>query len=156
MKFIQPCFIRKNTPELIKSLEVFGYKYLRTTSGEYISRDNIRHGGRELFYNCIACDSHRFYYAKPKSLEVRINKYNFNCIDCGTNEDLFLAIAALSDDTDRYQWFITNQNEWYKSIYDNEYRHEHNRTINGVEIGIRTVRKATIEELIEHFKEQEQ
>ena len=27
------------------------------------------------------------------------------CIDCGENIDLFLAIAALRDDTDKYQWF---------------------------------------------------
>ena len=29
-------------------------------------------------------------------------------IDCGTNEDLFLAIAALRDDTDKNQWFASN------------------------------------------------
>ena len=27
------------------------------------------------------------------------------CIDCGENIDLFLAIASLRDDTDKYQWF---------------------------------------------------
>lgn len=28
-----------------------------------------------------------------------------HCIDCGENIDLFLAIASLRDDTDKYQWF---------------------------------------------------
>jgi hypothetical protein len=27
------------------------------------------------------------------------------CIDCGENINLFLAIASLRDDTDKYQWF---------------------------------------------------
>lgn len=27
-------------------------------------------------------------------------------IDCGTNENLFLALAALQDDTDNEQWFV--------------------------------------------------
>ena len=39
----------------------------------------------------------------------------WNCagrIDCGTNEELFLAIAALRDDTDKLQWFISPEGAW--------------------------------------------
>lgn len=28
------------------------------------------------------------------------------CINCGDNEELFIALAALRDDTDDYQWFV--------------------------------------------------
>ena len=30
-------------------------------------------------------------------------------VDYGTNEELFLAIAALRDDTDKYQWFTDGE-----------------------------------------------
>ena len=39
------------------------------------------------------------------SAEIEIRKSYRNIIDCGTNEELFLAIAALRDDTDN-QVFI--------------------------------------------------
>lgn len=32
-----------------------------------------------------------------------------HCIDCGENIDLFLAIASLRDDTDKYQWFTDDR-----------------------------------------------
>ena len=34
-------------------------------------------------------------------------------IDCGDNEDLFLAISAISDHTDYMQWFILDASETY-------------------------------------------
>ncbi len=74
--------------------------------------------------------------------------------DCGTNVELFKALAAMNDSNDREQWFITDQDEWFVSGYDDQYRHLCNRTIDGVKIGPRTVRKATTEEIVEHFKNQ--
>ena len=72
-------------------------------------------------------------------------------VDCGTNEELFLAIAALRDDTDKNQWF-TDGDLWFKcgdgvcnetiEYYFNKYG--------------RKIHKATVEELIEHFKEKEE
>ena len=40
-------------------------------------------------------------------------------INCDDNEDLFLAIAALRDDSDKYQWFVLNEDagipeDWMK------------------------------------------
>lgn len=42
-------------------------------------------------------------------------------VDCGTNEDLFLAIAALRDDSDIHQWFILDKNTIIENskIYQN-------------------------------------
>lgn len=73
-------------------------------------------------------------------------------IDCGDNEDLFCAIAALRDDSDRNQWFVTeeeihwpNQNAWMP-VGSFIFSCLHNYTNDDGE-----VHKATIEELIEHF-----
>lgn len=74
-----------------------------------------------------------------------------NGIDCGTNEELFLALAALRDDIDKNQWF-TDGDLWFKcgdemcdetiEYYLNEYDREFH--------------KATVDELIEHFKTKEE
>lgn len=141
MVFTTAAFIRRNTPELRKKLEELGYKnygnpfqitddskLITTIDGEYVP------------YNVPLDDSF---------------------IDCRTNEELFLAIAALKDDTDENQWFICDVNHWDRSgngeatVYaeigewifcksndddcarDNHYH------------------KATVEELIEHFKGKE-
>lgn len=66
-------------------------------------------------------------------------------IDCGTNEELFLAIAALRDDTDKYQWFIPPAGAW---VYNKGYE-------SILEVSLKW-RKATVNELIEHFKEKEE
>ena len=67
------------------------------------------------------------------------------CIDCGENIDLFLAIAALRDDSDYIQWF-TNGDEW---IRDKQNDIEVIKYGPGNPINFH---KATINELIEHFK----
>lgn len=149
MGFIQPCFIRKNTPELRKKLEELGYKPFGSVKYEWdtgwgLSTDN-RLGEFESFdnnglENIIKCGAPDYE----------------DSIDCGTNEELFLALAALRDDSDINQWFIYNTInntvgkfetiEWVlckdNNIYDylnwnNCYKYCH---------------KATVEELIEHFK----
>lgn len=62
-------------------------------------------------------------------------------IDCGTNEDLFLALAALREDTDKGQWFCDNNDLWEQTYSDLPSRY---MQMNG--------HKATVEEIIEHFK----
>lgn len=70
----------------------------------------------------------------------------WNCagrIDCNYNEELFLAIAAIRNDTDIYQWFISPQgffafNDSHKDIS---------------KLPPLKWRKATVEELIEYFEE---
>lgn len=98
MGFTTPCFIRKNTPEIRKKLEELGYKPFGSVKYEWdmglgLSTDN-RLGEFESFdnnglENIIKCESPDYE----------------DSIDCGDNEELFLAIAALRDDTDYMQWF---------------------------------------------------
>ena len=74
-------------------------------------------------------------------------------IDCGDNEDLFLAISAISDHTDYMQWFILDADESYPQkngtmvfCTKENFRNEQLTTFYG------TWRKATPDELIKHFK----
>lgn len=79
MGFTTPCFIRKNTEELRKKLEELGYKMLSP-----------------IEYDNLECSNGWVNDIKSPN--------DCNGIDCGTNEELFLAIAALRDDTDKSQW----------------------------------------------------
>lgn len=145
MAFIQPCFIRKNTPELRKELEELGYT---PNSYECFWNDNNRY--LITFISPTGFDGFGLCITDCCILD------NKSYIDCGTNEDLFLALAALRDDTDVNQWFIYNSMnciieklrtiDWFicdeNSIedfacYDSLYLNCH---------------KATVEEIIEHFK----
>jgi hypothetical protein len=132
MTFIQPCFIRKNTAELRRRLEEFGYKY-STVGG--IKSNNI-----VVSLGCI------FDIYPVDTIKRGFN----NCIDCGTNEELFLALVALRDDTDKNQYWICDKVSFslgktynpddylyyqYDEFFDKQNWH-----------------KATVEEIIEHFK----
>lgn len=122
MRFIQPCFIRKNTPELKKKLEELGYKMNLI----YSPNEHNLYIGSGVYSSANFIDN---YY-----------------LDCGTNEELFLALAALRDDTDKNQW-LTDGKIWGKfgedlSLYPIP-------IINYLQS---KGHKATVEEIIEHFK----
>lgn len=126
--FIQPCFIRKNTPELRRKLEKLGYDLLFSARYGY---------GEGL---CV-----RYNFATSVQCE-------FDGIDCGTNEDLFLAVAALREDSDEYQWFTDGKN-WLKCQYESiEDERQEARECHYYGATVYNCHKATVEELIEHFK----
>ena len=122
--FTQKCFIRKNTKEVTDEISNIGYELLFTAmqnEGKYLVCANKFCFGQE--------DKLPSYY-----------------IDCGDNEELFLAIAALRDDSNEHQWFVWDDGEnkgdkW--KLYDNNPNWSW---------WIFEVHKATVEELIEHFK----
>ena len=139
MGFTTPCFIRKNTPELRKKLEELGYRLF----GEELNEDLCIFTSPECgLYNI------EFFSNIPHPEET-------DSIDCGANEELFLSIASLRDDTDKYQWFIMDveiyvyipKGTWFQSTDRNAGRHV------GTQIESLYCHKATVEELIEHFKE---
>ena len=124
--FTEKCFIRKNTKELQDKLSDIGY--------------NILSSARLQFINNILCGNGFC----ASILTNKSNKSDF--VDCGKNEELFLAIAALRDDSNEHQWFIWDDDEdegdkW--KLYDGN---------SNWSWWIFEVHKATIEELIEHFK----
>lgn len=78
-------------------------------------------------------------------------------VDCGTNEELFLAIAALRDDTDNNQLFTNGKGDW------GIYRDGSDGCLSGMDFygmpndfKIDNYHKATVDELIEHFKTKEE
>lgn len=137
MGFTTPCFIRKNTLELRKKLKELGYKkygnpFQITDDSKLITTLD----GEYVPYNVPLDDSF---------------------IDCGTNEELFLAIAALRDDTDDSQWFVyPPENSWFICVDDDiNYARENIRE--SVQAAwFHCSHKATVEELIKHFKEKEE
>ena len=93
MRFTTHCFIRKNTPEIREKLEELGYK-------DY---GKLRLYGDPII---IYCDANIFF-TSPFVLEGEQYRGKYDkFIDCGDNEELFLAVAALRDDTDYMQWFM--------------------------------------------------
>ena len=131
--FTQSCFIRKNTSELRNKLEKFGYATSTICKDGNIATSSI------LGKYSIISDW------QLNSTNPHITWNNGHRIDCGTNEELFLAIAALRDDGNYMQWF-TDGEKWRQNKQNDieVIRHGEYNPIN--------FHKATVEELIEHFK----
>lgn len=139
MGFTTRCLIKKSTPELIDKLRGLGYIIMKSTDGSnYLMTTFGCVVGMEIICPFQVCT-----HTSP--------------IDCGTNESLFLAIAALRDDTNENQWFICDVNHWDRS--------DNGEATVYAEIGEwifcksndddcardNHYHKATVEELIEHF-----
>lgn len=147
MAFIQPCFIRKNTPELRKKLEELGY--------EPCHRMTIY---PNAYKNIAVCNffGSRYYgvsddeASRPGDITDAIK--NRGMIDCGTNEDLFFALAALRDDSDINQYFICDKVSFTigKTYYPDDYLYYQYDEF----FDKQNWHKATVEELIEHFKKE--
>lgn len=146
MRFTTPCFIRNNTEALRKKLEELGYF---NDSPEWTNNCSIIWAYQ---YPMKGFDTP--VYVIADSFDIPFDKHSALCgkfVDCGTNEELFLAIAALRDDTDKYQWF-TDGDLWFKcgdevcneniEYYLNKYG--------------RKIHKASVNELIKHFKIKEE
>ena len=163
--FIQSCFIRKNTPELRKKLEELGYTNIPNGRGEwYIPIEELKYLVTYPISGCYqGCNG--YWYEDD--------------FDCGTNEELFLALSALRDDSDYMQWFVcpktstrrmagcfgqvVGMDGHYQEIVGYEwYRHENKdnalteRLNSMIQMEYEDVEflphKATVEEIIEHFK----
>lgn len=146
MGFTTPCFIRKqDTTELRNKLNKLGYFPHPTANPLYNNRNGELHTGRGFYAN----------------LPIGYIEEIKNAIDCGTNEELFLAIAALRDDKDEHQLFISDS--LLHIAFDDEIGNDHyftypsgiifkwdyhwdNCTIKG------EFHKMSVEELINHFK----
>jgi hypothetical protein len=150
--FIQSCFVRKNTKELREKIKNLGYK--------------LNHG--KAWGKYLACfrtpDTNEDVFVASPNWDLE-NMPNFkNAIDCGTNEELFLAIAALCDDSDYMQWFVTDAEQvWVnQEIYAKKgnfflclVKSRYPECWKGYEefcSFIVPAHKATVRELIEHFK----
>lgn len=81
LMFTQPCFIRNARKELAFNVAALGYVTMYM-----VFRNNIEG-------NHLVLEGDTWHFTDSDN--------HPHCIDCGTNEDLFLAIASLRDDTDK-------------------------------------------------------
>lgn len=147
MGFTTQCFIRKNTPELRRGLKELGYF---NNSPQWTNNCSIIWAYQ---YPMKGFDTPNYVIAD--SFDIPFDKHSALCgkfIDCGTNEELFLAIAALKDDTDNNQWF-TDGDKW---ILCPEIKFSTYWVYNDVDVNLDVIHKATVNELIEHFKTKEE
>jgi hypothetical protein len=150
MGFTTQCFIRKNTPELRKKLEELGYEILNSGNTTLDAHNYDGNGSHKSIEEGRAIiTSYGNLYGVIYDIDTVTKKGR---IDCGTNEELFLAIAALRDDTDKYQWF-TDGDKW---ILCPEIKFSTYWVYNDIDVNIDTVHKATVDELIEYFKGKEE
>jgi len=152
MGFTTPCFIRKNTQELRRGLEELGYF---NDSPEWTNNCSIIWAYQ---YPMKGFDTPNYVIAD--SFDIPFDKHSALCgkfVDCGTNEELFLAIAALRDDTDNNQLFTNGKGDW------GIYRDGSDGGLSGMDFygmpndfNLSYYHKATVNELIEHFKTKEE
>lgn len=132
--FAQPCFIRNANKNLIYFVSGLGYTPMYKTYRLNREGSNlVLEGGTWHF-----TDSDNY----P------------DCIDCGTNVSLFLALAALRDGNEKAQWFKENNSDLWVRCASLKFEFFEWRNINGVyeEVNLTDhFHKATVEELIEHF-----
>ena len=100
MKFQQAVFIRKYSEELCNKLERLGYK--KSSWSWCNSGDTI-----------CTCANGGIYTRLPQSEYVGEKNWKDDAerIDCGINEQLFLSLAALREDTSKFQLFVIDKSK---------------------------------------------
>lgn len=139
--FTQPCFIRKNNEALRKKLRKMKYVpfYSIDEKDDKNSKGlgvNHKPWGEPSFFHITDCN----YFI------------NSGFIDCGDNEELFFALAALNDRNDYMQWF-TDGKDWVlcdRDDFKEYFSYLYNRGEYKI-FDLGKFKKATAKELINHF-----
>lgn len=132
MGFTTPCFIRKSTYKLMDKLNGLGYRLFGCELNEDL---------------CIFTEPECGLYSVEFFSNIT-HPDEADSIDCGTNEELFLALAALRDDTSANQYWVFDQDfppHYKKGDFTIGYSHRCSCYCH----------VATVNELTEHFKEKE-
>ena len=139
MSFTTPCFIRKNTPELRNKLKELGYIQVK----------------QDIYYYHVMVENGNIWICNGAFNPDNPDGKGWDeCIDREYDEDLFIALAALRDDTDHNQWF-TNGKEWiiYMDNTDKGGLSYFQYFAMPRDINLENFHKAT--EIIAHFKQKE-
>lgn len=98
--FKHKCFIRKNNEFLRETLKKLGYTQAFTIE----NKENIITGtdGEMSYFTTITNDN--------------IESLSDEFIDCGKSETLFLGIAAITDEHDKFQFFTTQADRWWYNL----------------------------------------
>lgn len=147
--FKYKCFIRKNNEFLRETLKKLGYAQAFTIE----NKENIITGtdGEMSYFTTITNDN--------------VESLSDEFIDCGKSETLFLGIAAITDEHDKFQFFTTlEERYWYNlgaysprgslefcMVTD---RHMGKHPLFGNMVV--PAKKSTIEELMANFKDMEE
>lgn len=134
MKFTTSCFVRvedvNKRNELIRWCEnIIGRDGGHTVGADWITGEYVLCMG-DITYCCR--------YAELAFLT------NDDTIDCGENIELFRSLAAMNDGNDHYQWFVATLKPELLALNNSM---DDNRLF-----AEPLFRKATAEEIIEHFK----
>lgn len=150
MKFTTPCFVRVEDAENRKELAEWLSSIGRYVSPAVISNDDYK--GWVIVAEPYDADLNGYVgiWAKPPKSPAFIG--------CGDDVELFKALAAMNDENDREQWFISDT---YANIGcvmwhlcdDTKFKHYYVEWENGNTDIRNNFRKATAEEIVEHFKE---
>ena len=137
MKFTTPCFVRVEDAEKRKDLAVWLSSIGRYVSPAVTSSDDHKDWVIVTEPYDPDLDGYVGIWAKtPKSPAF---------IDCGEDIELFKALAAMNDENDNEQYFVTE-------LAGSSYCVHKNRNTN-IAYSL-TCRKATVAEIIEHFKKE--
>lgn len=135
MAFLTPCFVRVEDPaERQKLIEWCNDVIGRTGDEDYTYGDVVL---------CIKDTTYCCCYEETEFVA------NDTTIDCGTDVDLFRALAAMNDENDREQWFVVDdgfEEEMVCSKSEVDYDYI---------LSCYDHRKATAEEIVEYFKKRE-
>lgn len=148
--FTEVCLLRKNTKRLIRTLENMGYKCLNTGGCTLDAHNYDGKGNHRIIDEGTAIiTSHSGYFGIIFDID---NVAKRDRIDCDVDEELFLAIAAINNETDINQWFTNSDYSCWVFCDKNsfEYEFELDRDIRCMIIKSQ-FHKATAEELINHF-----
>lgn len=134
MKFTTPCFVRVEDAE--KRTDLFKWLFDRGYAGRYqinMANSIIVVGLEDGCVDVAHCNTSDGLAA-------------YGLIDCGENIGLFKALAAMNDENDNEQYFVTE-------LAGSSYCVHKNRNTN-IAYSL-TCRKATVAEIIEYFKKRE-
>lgn len=177
--FTQPCFIRRNTPDLREKLRNLGHSLCPCTEFEGACWLSVNPKATYTIHGIGYTSEEEFPGKTQKEFldEFLQESEKKGIVDCKINEDLFLALAALRDDTWKNQWMVVpkikikrlsgyfpqmcGRDGHYMDVigYDWTICQEpniHQKIQSYIEDGEDEKflpHKATVEEIIEHFKE---
>lgn len=135
--FTASCFIRKNTPELINKLIDLGY--VKALFDEEYTKSDA--------YGLIV-EQGDIFPLEPGRQEMEL-MFTYNFVDCGDNEELFIALASMTDDENGLcDYYIVTDGGY--PPYTNGSIHRALPLSSAIHPSC--YRKATAEELIEYFK----
>lgn len=142
MTFLTPCFVRVyDVAERKKLIEWLNYVIGRTGDEDYTYGDVVL---------CIRDTTYCCSYEEAEFVS------NDTTIDCGTNVELFRALAAMNDVNCLYQWFTDGQN-WAFCMKENWESQVAEWDVYGVDYCVYVAdspqcHKATCEEIISFYK----